>query len=191
MTRPTGAAIPTMLLVPLALAWLAWPWLAPAGQGQRRIISVLVEDPWRSNTAVRLWRARPGAVLIFQGRPSSQLVNDYHLSHRGLLPPDSPRLIRLTPGCDTVEQITALADWLEHPAERGRVTLVTGKAHLPRSLAIARLALASRGWQVEGVVAPSGDNRPEQPWRTLRDQLRTQLWRATGWSGRPWPARCS
>lgn len=179
------------LLLPAALVWLLWPWLAPPGRGHREVISVFVEDPWRSNTALRLWQSRPGSLLIFQGRDSSQAVNDDHLSHRNLLPPDSPRLIRLTPGCDTVEQITALAGWLERFPERGRITLVTSEAHLPRSLAIARITLASRGWRVEGQVAPTGDNRPERPWRTVRDQLRSQLWRVTGWSGRPLPAHCT
>jgi hypothetical protein len=90
-----------------------------------------------------------------------------------------------------VEQIAALAGWLARMPEGGRVTLVSSQAHLPRVLAISRIALASWGWRVEGTIAATGDNRPEAPWRTLRDQLRSQLWRATGWSGRPVPAVCS
>lgn len=178
-------------LIPAALLWLLWPWLAPRGPGRREVIAVFVEDPWRSHTALQLWRARAGSLLVFQGRPSSQAVNDRHLANRALLPPDSARLLRLTPGCDTVEQITALANWLERFPQRGRVTLVTSEAHLPRSLAIARITLASRGWQLEGRIAPTGDNRLEHPWRSVRDQLRSQLWRATGSTGRPVPSHCS
>ena len=189
MRRPLLLLV--VLLLPPALAWGAWPWLAPIRAGDRDVIAVFVEDPWRSNTALKVWQSRPGSVLIFQGRDSSQVVNDYHLSRRGLLPPASPHLVRLTPGCDTVEQITALAGWLARMPAGGRVTLVSSQAHLPRVLAIARITLASRGWRVEGTIAPTGDNRPEAPWRTLRDQLRSQLWRATGWSGRPVPAVCS
>jgi uncharacterized SAM-binding protein YcdF (DUF218 family) len=190
MARP----FPPTLLAPLivsALGWTLWPWLCPAGQGNQGVIAVFVEDPWRSHTALRLWRERPGSVLVFQGRDSSQRVNDEHLARRSLLPADGPDLVRLTPGCDTVEQITALADWLRRFQPPGQITLVTGQAHMGRTLAIARITLASRGWRVEGQVAPTGDNRWEQPWRTLRDQLRSQLWRATGWSGRPIPAHCT
>ena len=179
-----------LLGLPPALGWLVWPWLAPPKPGEQEVVTVFVEDPWRSNTALKIWQARPGSLLIFQGRDSSQAVNDYHLSRRHLLPPDSARLMRLTPGCDTVEQLTALTTWLQRFPEGGRVTLVTSQAHLPRSLAIARITLASRGWRVDGQIAPTGDNRPEAPWRTLRDQVRSQLWRATGWSGRPVPATC-
>ncbi|MFM7268171.1 MAG: hypothetical protein ACKOZT_06240, partial [Cyanobium sp.] len=73
------------LLLPACLLWLLWPWLDPPGPGRREVITVFVEDPWRSNTALRLWQERPGSILVFQGRDSSQAVNDYHLSHRGLL----------------------------------------------------------------------------------------------------------
>lgn len=189
MRRPQRASVLMLLILP-ALAWSLWPWLCPSGGGRSEVISVFVEDPWRSHTALRLWRSRPGAVLIFQGRESSQAVNNEHLARRSWLPPEGPDLVRLTPGCDTVEQITALADWLQRFPEAGSITLVTSQAHMGRSLAIARIVLASRGWRVLGQVAPTGDNRWEHPWRSFRDQLRSQLWRATGWSGRPVPAHC-
>lgn len=190
MARHRSPVLLTLLIVP-ALGWSVWPWICPAGQGEHDVIAVFVEDPWRSQTALRLWRERPGSVLVFQGRDSSQRVNDDQLARRGLLPEDGPGLVRLTPGCDTVEQITALSGWLRRFKPPGQVTLVTGEAHMGRTLAIARITLASRGWTVHGEVAPTGDNRWEQPWRTLRDQLRSQLWRATGWSGRPTPAHCT
>ena len=179
-----------LLVMPAAVGWVAWPWVAPPKPGEQEVVTVFVEDPWRSNTALKVWQARPGSLLIFQGRDSSQAVNNYHLSHRNLLHPNSTRLVRLRPGCDTVEQLTTLTTWLERFADGGRVTLVTSQAHLPRSLAIARITLASRGWRVDGQIAPTGDNRPEARWRTLRDQVRSQLWRITGWSGRLLPATC-
>jgi uncharacterized SAM-binding protein YcdF (DUF218 family) len=190
MARRLRTSLLALLALP-ALGWILWPWLCPKGHGNQEVITVFVEDPWRSHLALQLWQRRPGSRLIFQGRDSSQAVNDVHLAKRGLLPAAGPDLVRLTPGCDTVEQITALAQWLERFQPAGLVILVTSQAHMGRTLAIARITLASRGWQVEGQVAPTGDNRLEQPWRTLRDQLRSQLWRATGWSGRPFPAHCT
>jgi len=178
------------LLLPAALLWALWPWLCPPGGGREEVITVFVEDPWRSHATLALWSSRPGSLLVFQGRDSSQRVNAVHLSNRGLLPPGGARLVRLTPGCDTVEQLTTLSTWLERFPRRGTVTLVTSEAHMTRSLAIARITLASRGWRLEGEIADTGDNRPEHVWRTIRDQLRSQLWRATGWSGRPVPAHC-
>jgi uncharacterized SAM-binding protein YcdF (DUF218 family) len=64
------------------------------------------------------------------------------------------------------------------------VTLVTDQPHLPRALAVAETVLGGDGIRVKGVGVPI-DQPAEQPLRRLRDQLRAQLWRATGWDGRP------
>jgi hypothetical protein len=61
--------------------------------------------------------------------------------------------------------------------------VVTGPAHLDRSLAIAQIVIGSAGWEVDGLPAITGDNRPEAAWRLWRDQARAQFWRVSGWDG--------
>ncbi|MCX5952956.1 MAG: hypothetical protein NTZ40_05570 [Cyanobacteria bacterium] len=88
----------------------------------------------------------------------------------------------LTAGCDTFGQLITLALWLKQQPDHGDVTIVTSPAHLGRALAIGRIVLGSLGWSVSGVAAATGDNRPETPLRTLRDQVRAQIWRTTLWN---------
>jgi uncharacterized SAM-binding protein YcdF (DUF218 family) len=184
------------LAVVLSALWIGWPLLAPAllplfGAAGRRgpsnppveVISVFVEDPTRSIWALDLWKNRPGALLVMQGRPSSQLANREYLSSQGLLPASSTRVVSLEPGCDTVGQVAALARLLQVQPRPGRVTMVTSNAHLPRTLAIARTVLGPMGWKVEGLSVVTQDNRPEQPIRLLRDQIRAQMLRFTGITG--------
>ncbi|MFM7267304.1 MAG: ElyC/SanA/YdcF family protein [Cyanobium sp.] len=184
------------LAVGLSALWLGWPLLAPAllplvGAAGRRgatnppveVISVFVEDPTRSIWALDLWKNKPGALLVMQGRPSSQIANRQYLSSQGLLPASSTRVITLEPGCDTVGQVAALARLLQAQPRPGRVTMVTSNAHLPRTLAIARTVLGPMGWKVEGLAVVTQDNRPEQPIRRLRDQIRAQMLRFTGITG--------
>ena len=68
----------------------------------------------------------------------------------------------------------------------GRVMLITDQAHRDRALAIARLALACQGLQVQ--APPPWRLRPVfTPDDLLRlhcDVLRVQLWRISGWDGR-------
>lgn len=180
----------------LGALWLGWPLLAPAllplfSAAVRRgpssppveVISVFVEDPTRSIWALDLWKNRPGALLVMQGRPSSQRANREYLSSQGLLPATSPRVLSLEPGCDTVGQVAALARLLQAQPRPGRVTMVTSNAHLPRTLAIARTVIGPMGWKVEGLAVVTQDNRPEQPIRLLRDQIRAQMLRFTGITG--------
>ena len=185
---PATAAGGALALI--SAAWLIWPSIRPglspkgrAGVVPHRVISVFVEDPQRVIAAVALWRRTPGATLVLQGRPGDQQVSRAYLEQRGLWPRPDPRLVVLTQGCDTVGQITALSLWLRRYPRPGQLTLVTSPAHLPRSLAIARIVVGSEGWRIQGLAARTGDNRPEQPWRRQRDQLRSQLWRLTGWNG--------
>ncbi|MFM7267560.1 MAG: ElyC/SanA/YdcF family protein, partial [Cyanobium sp.] len=194
------------LSLPVALGglWLSWPLLAPtllprlgAGGPSRssspppEVISVFVEDPTRSIWALDLWKTKPGALLVLQGRPSSQIANRQYLRSQGLLPATSTRVVSLEPGCDTVGQVAALARLLQAQRRPGRVTMVTSNAHLPRTLAIARTLLGPMGWRVEGLPVVTEDNRPEQPIRLLRDQIRAQMLRFTGISGSRDDTTCS
>lgn len=187
------------------LGGIAW-FFAPAWQGTRRaspqpsreavrtlpsgagtgtqVISAFIEDPWRSQTALLLWRERPGALLVLQGNSEYQAITYNHLRNRRLWPQDTSKLLRLLPGCDTVGQVTALAQLLETRPGQGRLTFVTAETHMARTLAIARIVYAGTGWQVEGSDAQTGDLRPESQLRLWRDQLRASLWRLTGWDGR-------
>ncbi|MCP9857652.1 hypothetical protein KBZ33_00445 [Cyanobium sp. Cruz-8D1] len=156
-----------------------------AGTGQgTQVISAFIEDPWRSQSALLLWRERPGALLVLQGNAEYQAITYNHLRNRRLWPQDTSNLLRLLPGCDTVGQVTALARILETRPGPGQLTFVTAGTHMARTLAIARIVYAGTGWQVEGADAQTGDLRPESQLRLWRDQLRASLWRLTGWDGR-------
>lgn len=184
---------------------LAW-FFAPAWQGKRGtsprplrqavtgvprgsapdpdVISVFIEDPWRSQSALLLWRDRPGAYLVLQGNAEYQAITTTHLRNRQLWPRDTSRIVRLLPGCDTVGQVTHLARLLQKWPQQGRITIVTAPTHIDRTLAISRIVYAGTGWQVDGSDAETGDLRPESQLRLWRDQLRASLWRLTGWDGR-------
>jgi hypothetical protein len=195
-----------MILMAMAgtgcLLWLALPWLAPrawrkttTAAGTTELIAVFVEDPRRTVPALRLWKNRPGSVLVFLGGPASQQVNQKYLEFwkpegseevfRGLRQP-----VLLTPGCDTVGQLANLTTWTARFGTPGRLTLVTTDRHLERARTIATELLGSRGWRVEGVAVSNLDTHIEGTWRRHRDQLRASLWRATGWDGRLLPINC-
>ena len=187
---PRRHPIATALLAAAGL-WLLWPTVVGVGTGAaaRRpgapeVITVFVEDPQRTVAALELWRARPGSLLVLQGRPDSQAVNRRQLGQRGVRSDDTGGVVMLTRGCDTLGQLTTLASYLAKlPQRPGRLTVVTGPAHLDRSLAIAQIVIGSAGWEVEGLPAITGDNRPEAAWRLWRDQARAQFWRVSGWDG--------
>ena len=188
----------------VGVAALAW-FFAPAWQGTRgsapqptreaftdqgsvgkgtQVIVAFIEDPWRSQSALLLWRERPGALLVLQGNAEYQAITYDHLRNSQLWPHDTSKVMRLLPGCDTVGQVTALARQLESRPGPGRLTFVTSETHMARTLAIARIVYAGTGWQVDGMDANTGDLRPESQLRLRRDQLRASLWRLTGWDGR-------
>lgn len=193
-------------LLPLAVLvgglWLAWPALKPALPGllglgsvgstspPPEVITVFVEDPQRTIRALQIWRSKPGSLLVLQGRPSSQRDNQEYLQRQGQWPRDMGGIVRLEPGCDTVAQVGALTTLLERMNRSGRVTMVTSPAHLARTLAVGRIMLGPLGWQVEGVGAFTGDNRPESRLRTWRDQLRAHVMRLTGFSGSASDQQC-
>lgn len=196
VTAPLRRHPALLLLLGLLSLWLGWPSLAPAlrpllgakgGIGSRvpppEVISVFVEDPTRSIWALNLWKNKPGALLVMQGRASSQIANMQYLRSQGRWPENARRLVTLQPGCDTVGQVAALARLLEQQRAPGRVTLVTSNAHLHRTLAIARTVIGPMGWQVDGLPVVTQDNRPEDPIRLWRDQLRAQMLRFTGITG--------
>lgn len=180
-----------MLIPAIAVAaWLNWPWLAPwlqPASGGAAIV-VLAEDPRRTTAALDLWQRDPSRQLVIQGFPYLQGIARRQLAARRPQQAALARVASLTCGVDTVGQITCLADWIRrHRSSRpiGLVTLVTDRPHLPRALAIARTVLGSRGIRVQGLAVPI-DEPAENPLRRLRDQLRAQFWRATGWDGRLW-----
>ena len=144
---------------------------------------MFVEDPQRTLMAIRLWQHSPDALLILQGRPSSQRDSRQYLRVQGLWPKDERGMITLQPGCDTVAQVDVLSRYIADLHRRGHLTMVTSPAHLPRTLAISRILVGSLGWTVSGQAAVTGDNRPELPWRTWRDQIRAQILRLTGFNG--------
>jgi len=204
----TLAGLPALLLrnpvVILAISggglWLAWPYLNPRlapligrasdQQPTMEVISVFVEDPQRTLMGLTLWKQKPGSLLILQGRPSSQRDSLNYLRHQGKWPQNETGIIRLEPGCDTVGQVDALARLLDEMHRRGHLTMVTSPAHLPRTLAITRILVGPLGWSVSGEAAVTGDNRPEQPWRTWRDQARAQILRLTGLTGSRLDSTC-
>lgn len=176
-----GRLLPGMSLG--LLLWWFWPWIRPTIQGGgNQVISVFVEDPWRTYSAIQLHQRRPGSILVLQGSPRFQEINRNQLVRYGQWPPEMVPPVRITAGCDTVGQLIALALWLKRQPGHGEVTLVTSPAHLGRAVAIARIVVGAQGWQVVGVAAATGDNRPETPLRTVRDQVRAQIWRATRWN---------
>jgi hypothetical protein len=148
------------------------------------VITALIDDPWRSQSALMLWNQQPGAYLVLQGNAEYQAITYIHLRNRGLWPQDTSKVIRLLPGCDTVGQVTKLAELLDRWPKPGRLTIVTAETHMARTMAIARIVYAGKGWQLDGSDADTGDLRPESQLRLWRDQLRSYLWRLTGWDGR-------
>ena len=168
------------------LLWWFWPQLAPALSSRivdPGSIAVLADDPRRTELALDLWQLQPQTTLWVLGGPPLQRATLHQLRRRGLQPsPDRYRT--LLAGDDTVGQLTALSSVL--PAGERRLLLITDSAHRDRALAIARQALGGRGVEVD---APAKALLPpvaqeETPRRRLRDVLRVQLWRATGWDGR-------
>jgi hypothetical protein len=144
---------------------------------------VFADDPRRTEVALDLWQRETRNSLWVLGNSPLQQASLRQLARRGLRPhPD--RYHMLQEGDDTVGQLTALSRVL--PSRVCAVLLITDSAHTNRALAIARHALGGRGVQVEApapALLPQVDQQ-ETPRRRLRDVLRVQLWRATGWDGR-------
>ncbi len=181
----------------LGLLWWHWPalapWLVSIGRGSAGAVPavvVLAEDPRRTEAALDRWLQQPGSLLVMQGSLPIQQAARVQLAARHPTPQSLARVRSLLCGHDTLGQLTCLAEALRgwrHPDSSpviGSVVLVTGREHLPRALAIARIVLGGQGLPVEGLAADTVAP-PEHPLRAWRDLLRAQLWRATGWDGRP------
>lgn len=183
-----GSLLPLLLAGVAIVGWWFWPWISslaglPGARraGSQEVISTFVEDPQRTIAALRRWQDRPGSLLILQGRPTSQEENRLFVESQGLWPTDQRGIVTLTPGCDTVGQINALGRLLRQRRNPGQLTLVTSPAHMGRTLAIAQILVGSQGWSIQGLPVVTGDNRPENIWRTFRDQARAQLIRTFDW----------
>ncbi len=170
--------------------WLCWP-LLQSGQGNRAVLSpgapevitTFIEDPQRIVTAVDLWRSRPGSILVLQGSSDTQVGIRQFARERSIRDINNGKVVTLTEGCDTFGYLTTLHRFLARQPKPGRLTVVTSEAHLKRSESIARNVLGGAGWQVEGLAAYTGDNRPESAVRLWRDHVRYYVWRLTGWDG--------
>ena len=95
-------------------------------------------------------------------------------------PQPMPELLR---GYDTVTQITALANWLQHrqaPAPQ-RIWIATDPDHTARATLLARIALAGRGIQIQPDPPPTPS--PSEHRKLLTGALRLTLWRVTGSTG--------
>jgi hypothetical protein len=151
---------------------------------------VLAEDPRRTEAALDRWLPMTQAWLVVHTGPPGQQASQAQLTARAPSPQALSRVKRLTCGRDTLGQITCLAvalrRWRQTPGGPviGSVILVTGQEHLSRALAIAQIVLGGQGLTVTGFPADT-QGVPEDPLRIHRDRLRAQLWRATGWDGRP------
>ncbi len=157
--------------------------------GAPEMIVAFAEDPHRSLAAARLQRQRPNARLLIQGSRSLLELSERRLKAARLWSDPPPRLLELRGHCDTVGQLTQLVPLLERQSVPGRLTVVTSRPHLQRSVAIAHVLTFQRGWRVAGVAVDEGFITPQHPLSTPRDMLRALLWRLTGWHGRL--SRCS
>lgn len=139
----------------------------------------------RAVSAVALWRRRPWALLALplpEGKPEPMTLQV--LRDAGLNPAQKARL-RWIPTCgDSVTEMADLTRWLDGLPGSGSLTVVTSPEHLPRLERIARVMAGSRGWRVDGLASLTSEHKPETVWRLVRDELRAQLWRVTGWTGR-------
>lgn len=175
-----------------AALWLTQPWwrpaLLPAPKGRAPVVAVLIEDPWRTETALAAWRRRPEAELWLLGGPSLQEAAAGQLRQRRLPEHSMAAPKRLETGRNTVEQLHALAMALRTQPPR-QLVLITDSRHLPRALTVARVLLGPGGTRVQGLASTStadvlqaktgrpAPTPPETPWRHMRDLVRAQLWR--------------
>jgi hypothetical protein len=101
-----------------------------------------------------------------------------------LTPEERRRVVVINSCGDTVTFLADLSHWLGTLPRPGQLALVTSPAHINRTTAIGQVMLGGSGWYVEGVGSLTSEHKPESPLRLIRDQLRAQIWRATGWTGK-------
>ena len=184
---------------PLALSlgaastlWWFWPWIRPQmplpvnrnGFGTE-IISVDATDPRRTETALNIWAGSPRAVLVVMMMPGpSHELSARLIQNSPLVKGRRHQLVNVWSCGDTLTQGADMTDWLDTRKGPGHLMVVTSPEHMPRMRAISEVMAGSRGWRVEGVGSLTSEHKPESPLRLIRDQLRAQIWRATGWSGK-------
>ena len=173
------------MLLNVALVLAIWPWMGfhrPEGAASGRTADLIVV---LDGGSVRLDQAERFRQQVLQEHPRpSRLPEPAHLLIRcpRTSPPPQP-MPQLLRGYDTVTQITALANWLQHrqaPAPQ-RIWIATDPDHTARAVILARIALAGRGIQIQPDPPPTPS--PSEHRKLLRDSLRLTLWRATGSTG--------
>jgi hypothetical protein len=157
---------------------------AEVARDNPEIILAFAEDPHRPLTAAGLQIQRPGSRLYIQGDRSLLELSVRRLEAARLWPEPPPHLLELSGTCDTVAQLAEFVPVLDRFPRPGRLTVVTSRDHLARSLAIARTLTILRGWHVEGSPVDAGFVTRQHPLSTPRDVMRALLWRLTGWHGR-------
>lgn len=176
----------------LALGWWFWPWLRPPvtlssrpGAVTPDIIAASAPDHRRVRSALRIWLDRPNALLAVIVGPGPANAQSVELIRNApLTEAQRKRLVYVQTCGDTIVEVSDLAGWMRTLKRPGQVLMVTSPTHLQRMLHIARVMLGGRGWHVDGIGSLSSEYKPESPLRLLRDHLRAQLWRATGWTGK-------
>ncbi|NQW38634.1 MAG: hypothetical protein HQ469_05485 [Cyanobacteria bacterium] len=167
------------------LSWAIWPMVVfhtPQGAASGRPADLIVVLDGGSARLEHAERFRQ-QVLQEHPRPDRPLEPAHLLIRcpRASSPPQPmPELLQ---GYDTVTQITALANWLQHrqaPAPQ-RIWIATDPDHTARATLLARIALAGRGIQIQPDPPPTPS--PSEHRKLLRDALRLTLWRATGSTG--------
>ena len=160
------------VLVSAVLSWAIWPMVVfhtPQSMSSGRPADLIVVLDGGSSRLEQAERFRQ-QVLQEHLRPGRSLEPAHLLIRcpRASSPPQPmPELLR---GYDTVTQITALANWLQHR-----------QAPAPQRIWISRIALAGRGIQIQPDPPPTPS--PSEHRKLLRDALRLTLWRFTGSTG--------
>jgi len=162
----------------VVLLWAVWPLFRPfAFFGSGSSLLVVLDGYQRLDLALDRQRKSSESILLITcpatGQPTPRQKRR------------AKKMFVLKQGLDTVEQIKALAGWLEHlPASGHRmpgvVVLVSDAHHFPRAFIVAQLAVGGVGIKVAALKTSVGK---EQPWTEAsiwRDALRIQLWRLTG-----------
>lgn len=172
--------------------WWFWPWIRPPVDPLARntrnmpdVVAVLIEDHRRTSSALEIWKMRPRATLMLMAAGDSSDEHSLSLVRNAALTPEQRLRVKVINSCgDTVTYLADLSQWLASLPHPGYLTLVTSPTHITRTKAIGKVMLGASGWYVEGVGSLSSEYKPESPLRLWRDQLRAQVWRATGWTGK-------
>ena len=173
-----------------AVVWWYWPWVRPpvppmaSGHDNRPfVVGVDGMTPKRVRAALSAWRAMPGALLVVMDLGSEQ---SYAALRKAELTPEESTRVKLVRTCgDTVTLSADMASYLRKiKGAPGQLMVVTSPDTLERLQAVMQVMLGGDGWRMEGLASQVAENPKEYIWRRWRDELRGQLWRATGFSGR-------